>query len=552
MSVSSAAATIYGLYTDKRIAVLAFLGMTFAVVLLLIIQRAIREVGKAEAQFYDWLVKAVVVFVVVYFMLLSGFLFPGLVRWLSGAQIAQHLSTGSQPTPDRQDVPLAPSPPSPSTTQFTVNHPMWWLRRADELPVNPEDLSLELLNALDSRLTRIIFLFLERADEASARFVWERRKIRRALLDAEEEGQESDWESLLAAGRIRSSAARLALDGDWKQLAKLWAGTPLDKRKWAQEGMAFGLWKGLKSMQLQFRDAENAAREYKLIDQIYYEEAAAGEATRLAKAGDFANARRIAVDSGSFKVSAIKTIAEAQYARGDKEAAVQLLELVPEESRSWAFLKLAEYAARSGDSELTRRLVNEAGPVGKTETALLVAVQGLGGDGAGARAKAERLPTDRSPDTPWASIGSLGQRAQAFHSIASTMGDRDALKMAESLDDLDSAFSVCVAILGRKNSHAEEAMTQATRFIRRMPWEQRSLPWQLLSQKQLEAGDFSRARRSAANVATFSEWAYGEIASAEVKSGDLQSVVEWVGRIDSITVRLYTYVTVARTLLATD
>ena len=83
VAVSSGAATVYGLYTDKRIAVLAFLGMVFAMVLLLVVQRAVTEVGRADAKFYDLLVKVLVVFVVLYFMVLTSFLFPQLVWWLA-------------------------------------------------------------------------------------------------------------------------------------------------------------------------------------------------------------------------------------------------------------------------------------------------------------------------------------------------------------------------------------------------------------------------------------------------------------------------------------
>jgi hypothetical protein len=83
VAVFSGAATIYGLFSDKRVAVFAFIGMMIAIVLLLVVQRAIRAVSARDATFYDYLVKGLVVFVLLYFMALTAALFPFLYKWLT-------------------------------------------------------------------------------------------------------------------------------------------------------------------------------------------------------------------------------------------------------------------------------------------------------------------------------------------------------------------------------------------------------------------------------------------------------------------------------------
>ncbi|MGD0141109.1 MAG: hypothetical protein ABSD28_19785 [Tepidisphaeraceae bacterium] len=83
VAVSTGAATIYGLYADKRIAILAFICMVFAIILLLVVQRAIRSVGTPSSQFYDIIVKVLVIFVLLYFMAIAIVLFPVLRNWLS-------------------------------------------------------------------------------------------------------------------------------------------------------------------------------------------------------------------------------------------------------------------------------------------------------------------------------------------------------------------------------------------------------------------------------------------------------------------------------------
>jgi len=61
----------------------SFIGMVFALVLLVVVHRAIQTVSRATAGFYDWLVKGLIVFVLLYFMLLATVLFPKLVWWLT-------------------------------------------------------------------------------------------------------------------------------------------------------------------------------------------------------------------------------------------------------------------------------------------------------------------------------------------------------------------------------------------------------------------------------------------------------------------------------------
>jgi hypothetical protein len=81
--VVSGAATVYGLFADKRLAVFGFIGFVFAIVLLVLVQRAIQQVGKPKAKLYDSIVLFFVIFVLAYFIALSVALFPHLVRWLT-------------------------------------------------------------------------------------------------------------------------------------------------------------------------------------------------------------------------------------------------------------------------------------------------------------------------------------------------------------------------------------------------------------------------------------------------------------------------------------
>jgi hypothetical protein len=85
VAVCSSAATIYGLFSDKRVAVFGFIGMIVGIVLLVVVQRAIRAVSAHDATFYDLLVKGLIVFVLIYFMVLTAALFPFLYKWLTGS-----------------------------------------------------------------------------------------------------------------------------------------------------------------------------------------------------------------------------------------------------------------------------------------------------------------------------------------------------------------------------------------------------------------------------------------------------------------------------------
>jgi hypothetical protein len=100
VAVFSGAATIYGLFSDKRVAVFAFIGMIIAITLLLVVQRAIRAMSAQNATFYDLLVKALIIFVLLYFMALTAALFPFLYKWL----------TNSGPSPPVNPVSLSRSP----------------------------------------------------------------------------------------------------------------------------------------------------------------------------------------------------------------------------------------------------------------------------------------------------------------------------------------------------------------------------------------------------------------------------------------------------------
>ncbi|SRR6266498_1446316 len=85
VAVCSSAATIYGLFSDKRVAVFGFIGMIIGIVLLVVVQRAIRAVSAHDATFYDFLVKGLIVFVLLYFMVLTAALFPFLIKWLTSS-----------------------------------------------------------------------------------------------------------------------------------------------------------------------------------------------------------------------------------------------------------------------------------------------------------------------------------------------------------------------------------------------------------------------------------------------------------------------------------
>lgn len=81
--VMTASATIYGLFADKKVAVLAFIGMVFAIVLLVVVERAAKQIETAKARFYEIVVRILIVFVLLYFMAVAVAIWPALVKWLT-------------------------------------------------------------------------------------------------------------------------------------------------------------------------------------------------------------------------------------------------------------------------------------------------------------------------------------------------------------------------------------------------------------------------------------------------------------------------------------
>jgi hypothetical protein len=122
VGVCSGAATIYGLFADKRVAIFAFLGMIFAIVLLLVVQRAIRAVSAKDAKFYDLVVKIVIGFVVLYFIALTAALFPYLLKWLTADS-----GPGQSPIPKNTST--------PSSTQSSAEQALASLADACKAPV---------------------------------------------------------------------------------------------------------------------------------------------------------------------------------------------------------------------------------------------------------------------------------------------------------------------------------------------------------------------------------------------------------------------------------
>jgi hypothetical protein len=108
--ICSVGAGIYGLFRDKRIAIFAFLGIVVAVVLLLIVEQAIKESQKKEGKFFSHLAKALVVFVLLYFIVLMVALFPVLYRWLTSDPVPSQ-------TPNSEAHPSV-SPTVPSSEQM--------------------------------------------------------------------------------------------------------------------------------------------------------------------------------------------------------------------------------------------------------------------------------------------------------------------------------------------------------------------------------------------------------------------------------------------------
>jgi hypothetical protein len=121
VGVCSGAATIYGLFADKRVAIFAFIGMIFAIVLLVVVRRGIKAVEKKDAKFYDVLVKVLIVFVVLYFIALTAALFPYLLKWLTAE-------------PGGGPLPRSTPTPTPASTQSAPDQPLANLADACKVP----------------------------------------------------------------------------------------------------------------------------------------------------------------------------------------------------------------------------------------------------------------------------------------------------------------------------------------------------------------------------------------------------------------------------------
>jgi hypothetical protein len=134
VGVSSGAATIYGLFADKRVAIFAFLGMIFAILLLLVVQRAIKAASAKDAQFYDVVVKIVIGFVVLYFIALTAALFPFLLKWLTA-------DSGPGPIPTN---------PTPSSTQSPAEQSLASVTEACKPPA--ERCTVFLFDYLNDRM----------------------------------------------------------------------------------------------------------------------------------------------------------------------------------------------------------------------------------------------------------------------------------------------------------------------------------------------------------------------------------------------------------------
>jgi hypothetical protein len=118
VGLMSAAATIYGLFTDKRIIVFALLGMVCAIILLLVVSRASKQVGRRRSAFFDAVVYVLVTFVVGYFMWLMVMLGPSLVRALTSSDGSPAPTSSVLPRETSHDAGSAN--PTPVATAVTA------------------------------------------------------------------------------------------------------------------------------------------------------------------------------------------------------------------------------------------------------------------------------------------------------------------------------------------------------------------------------------------------------------------------------------------------
>jgi hypothetical protein len=111
VAVGSGGVTIYGLFRDKRVAIFAFIGVVAAIVLLIVVEQAVREARERKGEFYSHLAKCLIAFVFLYFVALMVALFPALYRWLTNPDPAP-------PTPvvlaSPTSAPSTSSPPAPA------------------------------------------------------------------------------------------------------------------------------------------------------------------------------------------------------------------------------------------------------------------------------------------------------------------------------------------------------------------------------------------------------------------------------------------------------
>jgi hypothetical protein len=86
--VATGAASVYGLFANGRVATFAFIGMVAAIILLLVVQRAIKlsESNKEkDSEWWDLIAKLLVGFVLLYLAVLLVFLFPVVYRMMAAS-----------------------------------------------------------------------------------------------------------------------------------------------------------------------------------------------------------------------------------------------------------------------------------------------------------------------------------------------------------------------------------------------------------------------------------------------------------------------------------
>lgn len=87
VATSSGAATIYGLFSDKRIAFLSFPAMLLAVLLMALIHKAVNEIARPakRSSYWDIMARVLAGFLLLCFILGSCWLFPSVIEWAKKA-----------------------------------------------------------------------------------------------------------------------------------------------------------------------------------------------------------------------------------------------------------------------------------------------------------------------------------------------------------------------------------------------------------------------------------------------------------------------------------